>query len=140
MTTSDLRASTEVEPVTFSELQPDDPTSLYFQDLGRGALLKNHEEQSLAQQYELGRQAAKTLAGWPQPRDPHAVATLRQQVQKGLAAREQLIIANARLVISIALKYRWQGVPLADLIQEGNLGLMKAVERFDPDLGFKFST
>ncbi|MDH3674177.1 MAG: sigma-70 family RNA polymerase sigma factor [Anaerolineae bacterium] len=140
MTTSGLRASTEVEPATFSELQPDDPTSLYFQDLGRGALLKDYEEQALAQQYEQGRQAAKALANLSHRHDPHEVTTLKQQAQKGLAARDQLITANARLVISIALKYRWQGVPLADLIQDGNLGLMKAVERFDPGLGFKFST
>jgi RNA polymerase primary sigma factor len=89
---------------------------LYFQDLGRGALLKDYEEQALAQQYEQGRQAAKALANLSHRHDPHEVTTLKQQAQKGLAARDQLITANARLVISIALKYRWQGVPLADLI------------------------
>jgi DNA-directed RNA polymerase sigma subunit (sigma70/sigma32) len=134
---ADLWAPTEAEPADSNELKPGDATSLYFHDLGRGALLKDYEEQALARQYEQGRQAAKALASLPHPSDPQEVATLKQQVQMGLAARDQLITANARLVISIAQKYRWQGVPLADLIQEGNLGLMKAVEGFDPGLGFK---
>jgi RNA polymerase primary sigma factor len=65
---------------------------------------------------------------------------LRRHLEVGHAARERLIMANTRLVISIAKRYQSQGMPFQDLIQEGNLGLMKAVNRFDPELGYKFST
>jgi RNA polymerase primary sigma factor len=67
-------------------------------------------------------------------------AGLRRQIQAGRAAREHLIVANTRLVISIAKRYQGPGVPFQDLIQEGNLGLMKAVNKFDPDRGYKLST
>ncbi|MDH4138593.1 MAG: sigma-70 family RNA polymerase sigma factor, partial [Anaerolineae bacterium] len=67
-------------------------------------------------------------------------ARLRRQIKAGYAAREHLIMANTRLVISIAKRYQGRGVPFHDLIQEGNLGLMRAVDKFDPGRGYKFST
>jgi RNA polymerase primary sigma factor len=113
---------------------------LCFQEFGRGSLLKGYEEEALAQQYERGRNAATALEGLPNPHDPNEVTALRQRAQAGLEARDHLIKANTRLVVSIAKKYRWRGVPFLDLIQEGNLGLMKAAEKFDPRRGTKFST
>ena len=71
---------------------------------------------------------------------PRHVRNLRQVIRKGETARSQLIEANLRLVVSIAKKYRNRGVAFLDLIQEGNLGLMRAVEKFDPEKGFKLST
>ncbi|MFB0533543.1 MAG: RNA polymerase sigma factor RpoD/SigA, partial [Anaerolineae bacterium] len=65
---------------------------------------------------------------------------LRRQIKAGYAARDHLILANTRLVISVAKRYRGQGVPFHDLIQEGNLGLMRAVDKFDPSRGYKLST
>jgi RNA polymerase primary sigma factor len=127
-------------PADFSEMEPDDPISLYFQEFGRGSLLKGYEEEALAQQYERGRNAAKALESLPNPHGPNEVTALRQRAKAGLEARDHLIKSNTRLVVSIAKKYRWRGVPFLDLIQEGNLGLMKAVEKFDPRRGTKFST
>jgi RNA polymerase primary sigma factor len=115
-----------------------DITSLYFREMGRVPLLTTEEEVELAQQWQRGRQAKERLAG-----DGHNVkeqVRLRREIKAGYAARDHLIMANTRLVISVAKKYRGQGVPFHDLIQEGNLGLMRAVDKFDPGRGYKFST
>jgi RNA polymerase primary sigma factor len=115
-----------------------DITSLYFHEMGQVPLLTIEEEVKLARRWQRGRQAEQRLA-----RDGHdgeERARLRRQIKAGYAAREHLIMANTRLVISIAKRYRGRGVPFHDLIQEGNLGLMRAVDKFDPDRGYKFST
>ena len=115
-----------------------DITSLYFHEMGQVPLLTIEEEVELARRWQRGRQAEQRLA-----RDGHDTkkrAGLRRQIKAGYAARDHLIMANTRLVISIAKKYRGQGVPFHDLIQEGNMGLMRAVDKFDPNRGFKFST
>jgi RNA polymerase primary sigma factor len=101
-------------------------------------LLTAEEEVELAQRIERGRLSREDLAkGNVSPRR-------RQELQRlivdGWAAREHLITANSRLVISVAKRYIGHGVPFLDLIQEGNLGLMRAVDKFDPDRGYKFST
>jgi RNA polymerase primary sigma factor len=115
-----------------------DITSLYFHEMGQVPLLTIEEEVELAQQWQRGRQAEQRLS-----RDGHDEkerASLRREIEAGYAARDHLITANTRLVISIAKRYRGQGVPFQDLIQEGNLGLMRAVDKFDPGRGYKFST
>jgi RNA polymerase primary sigma factor len=115
-----------------------DITALYFHEMGQVPLLTMEEEVKLARRWQLGRRAEHRLV-----RDGHdgkERARLRRQIKAGYAAREHLIMANTRLVISVAKRYRGQGVPFHDLIQEGNLGLMRAVDKFDPGRGYKFST
>jgi RNA polymerase primary sigma factor len=115
-----------------------DITALYFHEMGQVPLLTIEEEVKLARRWRRGRQAKQRLS-----RDGHDKkerARLRRQIEAGYAAREHLIMANTRLVISIAKRYRGQGVPFHDLIQEGNIGLMRAVDKFDPGRGYKFST
>jgi RNA polymerase primary sigma factor len=115
-----------------------DITSLYFHEMGRVPLLTIEEEVELAQRWQRGRQAEQRLAR--NGHDQKERARLRRQIKTGYAARDHLIMANTRLVVSVAKKYRGQGVPFHDLIQEGNLGLMRAVDKFDPGLGYKLST
>ncbi|NIM05780.1 MAG: sigma-70 family RNA polymerase sigma factor [Armatimonadetes bacterium] len=115
-----------------------DITSLYFHEMGQVPLLTIEEEVELARRWQRGRQAEQRLAR--NGHDKKERARLRRQIKAGYAAREHLIMANTRLVISIAKRYRGRGVPFHDLIQEGNLGLMRAVDKFDPGRGYKFST
>jgi len=115
-----------------------DITSLYFHEMAQVPLLTIEEEVELARRWERGRQAEQRLAR--NGHDKKERARLRRQIKAGYAAREHLIMANTRLVISIAKRYQGRGVPFHDLIQEGNLGLMRAVDKFDPGRGYKFST
>jgi len=115
-----------------------DITALYFHEMGRVPLLTIEEEVKLARQWQRGRQAEQRLAR--NGHDKKERARLFRQIKVGYAAREHLIMANTRLVISVAKRYRGRGVPFHDLIQEGNLGLMRAADKFDPDRGYKFST
>jgi RNA polymerase primary sigma factor len=115
-----------------------DTTGLYFSEMGQIPLLTPDEEKELAQKWQAGRRAERRLNKGDH--DEKERARLRRNIQAGHAARERFIMANTRLVVSIAKRYRGQGVPFLDLIQEGNLGLMKAVNKFDPERGYKFST
>ena len=115
-----------------------DLTSLYFREMGQVALLTADEEQTLAHQWQAARQAKRYLA--QSDDEERKLDRLHRRIRAGLAARERLIMANTRLVVSIAKRYQGRGMPFQDLIQEGNLGLMKAVNRFDPDRGYRFST
>jgi RNA polymerase primary sigma factor len=115
-----------------------DITALYFHEMAQVPLLTIEEEVELARRWERGRRAEQRLAR--NGHDKKERARLRRQIKAGYAAREHLIMANTRLVISIAKRYRGRGVPFHDLIQEGNLGLMRAVDKFDPGRGYKFST
>jgi RNA polymerase primary sigma factor len=121
-----------------SQIPTTDTTALYFHEMGQVPLLTRKEEGTLARQWQKARQAEARLAR--NGHDARERARLRRQIEAGHAARDHLIMANTRLVVSIAKKYQGQGIPFQDLIQEGNLGLMKAVDKFDPDLGYKFST
>jgi RNA polymerase primary sigma factor len=121
-----------------SDIPSTDITSLYFHEMGQVPLLTIEEEVELAQQWQQGRQAEQCLSR--NGHDKKERARLRRQIKAGYAAREHLILANTRLVISVAKRYRGQGVPFHDLIQEGNLGLMRAVDKFDPSRGYKLST
>jgi len=117
----------------------EDPTGLYLREMARVPLLGAEEELEIAQAIEHGRAAAKTLST-PIALSDDARRELERVVHDGLVAREHLIKANTRLVVSIAKRYIGRSVPFLDLIQEGNLGLMKAVEKFDLHRGFRFST
>ena len=136
--TEEAEATPETDPFDLSGIAADDTISLYLKEMARVPLLTPEEETSLAKRLERGRRAQRKLE-----RDGYneeEAARLRQEVIQGEQARDHLIKANTRLVVSIAKKYMGQGVPFSDLIQEGNLGLMKAVEKFDYRRGYKFST
>jgi RNA polymerase primary sigma factor len=115
-----------------------DPTTLYLKEIGRVPLLTAEEEVTLARRVEAGLTAQEELDR--NGHNPKEQAALKEIVQDGLAAREHLICANSRLVISVAKRYIGCGVPFLDLIQEGNIGLMHAVSKFNYRLGHKFST
>jgi RNA polymerase primary sigma factor len=118
----------------------DDNIEIYLREMSRVPLLKLDEEIELAQRIERGCLAHAAQA-WVDPKEePQKVRELEAAVEDGQLAREHLIKANTRLVVSVAKRYVGRGVPLLDLIQEGNLGLMKAVEKFEYRRGFRFST
>jgi len=116
----------------------EDGVALYLREMARVPLLSTDEEVTLAKKIVKGREACHHLKG-----NTHAAVErdcLEGTVTEGVNARDHLIRANTRLVVSIAKKYIGRGVPFLDLIQEGNLGLMKAVEKFEYQRGFRFST
>jgi RNA polymerase primary sigma factor len=108
--------------------------------MARVPLLSTEEEISLAKRIERGREAEKELMRLNGDGSRRERDRLRSHIEDAHAARAHLIKANTRLVVSIAKKYMTRGVPFLDLIQEGNLGLMKAVEKFDYHRGYRFST
>jgi len=126
------------EELDMAAVVSDDTVGLYLKEMTRVPLLTQKEEKQIAQQIVRGRAATRQLQ--QSVRGSARVAKLQSQVDEGLLAREHLIKANTRLVVSIAKRYMGQGVPFLDLIQEGNLGLMKAVEKYDYKRGFRFST
>jgi RNA polymerase primary sigma factor len=122
-----------------------DPVRVYLKEIGRVALLTGPEEVTLARRIEAGSQAAVRLAeleaaGRIAELELVARKRLERTARDGERAKSDLIQANLRLVVSIAKRYVGRGMQLLDLIQEGNLGLMRAVEKFDYTKGFKFST
>ena len=126
---------------SYADLSPissDDTIGLYLKEMSRVALLSVDEELALARRIESGKKARQELGYGRCP------ARRRQElnllIEDGMSAREHLIKANTRLVVSVAKRYIGRGVPFLDLIQEGNLGLMKAVEKFEYQRGFRFST
>jgi len=125
------------EDYDLSEIASNDTVGLYLKEMARVPLLTTEEEVNLAVRLEAGRDAEKKLRKNP---DSDRATEWMFLIQDGINAREHLIKANTRLVVSIAKKYMSRGVPFLDLIQEGNLGLMKAVEKFDYRRGFRFST
>ncbi len=118
----------------------DDSIALYLREMARVPLLTTAEEVSLAKRMERGEHAAARLKATSATRTVDSDARLRASIEDGRLARDHIIKANTRLVVSIAKKYMGRGVHFLDLIQEGNLGLMKAVEKFNYKLGFRFST
>ena len=134
-----LEPWTEPEPEA-SDYSSDDTVGMYLKEMSRVPLLKADEEFEIAVRIEDGRKAKTDLlrpAGRKRPLERQRLEAL---VQDGIMAREHIIKANTRLVVSIAKRYMGRGVPFLDLIQEGNLGLMKAVEKYDVHKGFRFST
>lgn len=118
---------------------PVDALPLYLREIGQVSLLTGREEVELAQAVELGKGAQERLLG-AEPLTLDQQQALRQQMIEGRAARRRLLEANLRLVVSVARRYVNRGVALVDLVQEGNIGLLRAVEKFDYHRGFKFST
>lgn len=118
----------------------DDSVSLYLKEMSRVPLLVVEEEIDLAQRMERAYHARRELIKSNGRVSPRRRADLEAVIQDGFAARDYIIRANTRLVVSIARKYIGHGVPFLDLIQEGNLGLIRAAEKFDYRRGFRFST
>ena len=126
----------------------DDPVRMYLKEIGKVNLLTPEEEVELAQNMGAGDMAREQLEELEKAREngeesaltPEDEAELRKLVKKGDAAKQRLAEANLRLVVSIAKRYVGRGMLFLDLIQEGNLGLIKAVEKFDYTKGYKFST
>ncbi|MGK2928271.1 MAG: sigma-70 family RNA polymerase sigma factor [Acidimicrobiales bacterium] len=117
---------------------PDDLVGRYLTEIGQYPLLDAAEEIVLAQQIEAGHEAEARLE--TEQLSPSVQATLRRDIRGAATAKQRFIQSNLRLVVSIAKRYQSTGLPLLDLIQEGNLGLIRAVEKFDHRKGFKFST
>ncbi|MEY8232604.1 RNA polymerase sigma factor RpoD [Oscillospiraceae bacterium 50-16] len=143
----------EIEEITEEELVDpnammdtfgtDDPVRMYLKEIGKVNLLTSEEEVELAQTMTAGAQAQQQLDDMLQAGEEisdEVYAELKKTIKKGEKARQRLAEANLRLVVSIAKRYVGRGMQFLDLIQEGNLGLIKAVEKFDYVKGFKFST
>jgi len=117
----------------------------YLSEIGRVPLLTRHEEVALARRIEAADAAAAELAGLPDVEEADAATNRRRRelqrlIEDGEAAKEAFVEANLRLVVSVAKRYRNRGLSFLDLIQEGNQGLLRAVEKYDVNTGFKFST
>ena len=134
------RRRPEEEEFDLSTISTDDTVGLYLKEMARVPLLTTEQEVDLAKRLERGLNAQTKLDKMNGSTGYRKRAELEGHVEDGRGARELLIKANTRLVVSIAKKYIGRGVPFLDLIQEGNLGLMKAVEKFDYRRGFRFST
>ncbi len=138
----ELAESTEPEPQEWGDEEPQergrDPVRTYLREIGRVPLLSREQEVELAQAFEAGQEAEAKLNGDHVPSDE--LEQLKLIAHHGQRARERLTVANLRLVVSIAKRYMHRGVSFLDLIQEGNMGLMRAVEKFDWRKGYKFST
>ena len=118
----------------------DDPVKVYLKEIGRVPLLTSEEEIQLAKDILLGSEAAASLKEGGDSLDEETTAELKKEIAAGDKAKRRLSEANLRLVVSIAKRYVGRGMQFLDLIQEGNLGLIKAVDKFDHTKGFKFST
>jgi RNA polymerase sigma factor (sigma-70 family) len=118
----------------------EDLVRLYLDEIGRHQLLTKDDEVRLAQIIDRAKAAEAELRTAPPRLGVRRRRELEQAVSDGEAARREFINANLRLVVSLAKRYRAYGVPLLDLVQDGNLGLIRAVEKFDWQKGFKFST
>ncbi len=122
------------------ERDEEDLVRLYLTDIGQYPLLTKDDEVRLAQAIEAGNEARVALEAGGKDLTAARKRELRKATQAGDDAQRTFVQSNLRLVVSIAKKYQASGLPLLDLIQEGNLGLMHAVEKFDWRKGFKFST
>ncbi len=133
ITEKDVKRAEAFQPTDVDDLR------LYLEAAGREPLLSKQEEVELAMAIEKGKEAEEKLRRGRVKSD-RTKMRLRDDRRKAERARRRFILANLRLVVSIAKKYQGQGLPLLDLIQEGNIGLMRGVELFDWRRGFKFST
>ena len=137
---TDVEEEELVDPNTLVDsFSIDDPVRMYLKEIGKVPLLSADEEIRLAQDMSAGNEAQRELAENAEL-DEQRRAELKALVKKGEKAKQALAEANLRLVVSIAKRYVGRGMLFLDLIQEGNLGLIKAVEKFDYTKGYKFST
>jgi RNA polymerase primary sigma factor len=136
----DMEIEDDDETFDLSGVSSDDTVGLYLKEMARVPLLTTEEEVDLARRLEHGIRVSDRLKRMKSQPDADERQKMEDIIEDGKLAREHLIKANTRLVVSIAKKYMGQGVPFLDLIQEGNLGLMKAVEKFDYRRGYRFST
>ncbi len=123
-----------------ANIDVDDPIGLYLKEVAQTPLLDAQEEVQLAQRIEQGRMARVDLTQGKGKISGKRMTELRQNIEDGWEARQHIIKANGRLVISVAKKYMNRGVPFLDLIQDGNIGLIRASKKFDYRRGHKFST
>src|SRR5680860_1000531 len=133
-----VRAQREVDQAL--KAPTNDPVRMYLKEIGRVALLNAQEEVELAKRIDAGLQAASVLQALPDKLNAPERRGLEWREYDGRRAKQHLVEANLRLVVSIAKRYVGRGMAFLDLIQEGNLGLIRAVEKFDYTKGFKFST
>jgi RNA polymerase primary sigma factor len=133
-----VRARKEVDQAL--KAPTNDPVRMYLKEIGRVALLTAQEEVSLAKRIEAGLQAEDELETQAPAPEERVVHDLEWRKRDGQRAKRHLVEANLRLVVSIAKRYVGRGMAFLDLIQEGNLGLIRAVEKFDYTKGYKFST
>jgi RNA polymerase primary sigma factor len=141
----ELAAVRSASRPTHTESGSFDPVRMYLKEIGKVPLLTAEQEVTLAKRIEAGLHAGEKLTGVDADGEPVDIsesqrASLFAVKRDGELARRQLTEANLRLVVSIAKRYVGRGMALLDLIQEGNLGLIRAVEKFDYTKGFKFST
>ncbi|MCH7789875.1 MAG: RNA polymerase sigma factor RpoD [Acidobacteria bacterium] len=139
------RSRRKVPTAGFAATSSTDPVRMYLGEIGRVPLLKGEDEVAIAKRIQAGleaREALETIAesGGLDELDRAELVRKRRKIRDGQRAHGELTQANLRLVVSIAKRYAGRGMSLLDLIQEGNLGLMRAVEKFDYERGFKFST
>jgi RNA polymerase primary sigma factor len=137
-TSEDEELAEALDKDTVAAIETDDTVGLYLKEIGHIPLLTAEEEVALAKRIEKGVNALRRLNA--NGVSPKKRTELERDIIDGRAAREHLITANSRLVISIAKKYIGRGVPFLDLIQEGNIGLIRAARKFDYRRGHKFST
>ena len=135
----DEEAEEKAAEDVYRAIEVDDTIGLYLKEIGKVALLTAEEEVSLAKRMETGKKAQLRLNNGRYTSEEKRWE-LERHIDDGIAAREHLIRANSRLVISVAKKYIGRGVPFLDLIQEGNIGLIRASNKFDYKRGHKFST
>ena len=133
-----FNASHKTAGSSIEDLETGDMIGMYLREASRVPLLKAQEEIELARSVEIGRIAQQELTRGKVTAS--RMEDLRKMIEEGWSAREHLIRANARLVISVAKKYMNRGLPFLDLIQEGNIGLMRAIKKYDYHRGYKFST
>ncbi|WP_295586526.1 RNA polymerase sigma factor RpoD [uncultured Oscillibacter sp.] len=146
---ADVEEEELVDPNTLvNNFSIDDPVRMYLKEIGKVPLLSPDEEINLAQAMSAGNEASRRLeevdeqrkAGEPVTATIDDIVAWNKDYKRGEAAKQKLAEANLRLVVSIAKRYVGRGMLFLDLIQEGNLGLIKAVEKFDYTKGYKFST
>ena len=133
----------EALPEDVENAKLDDPVRMYLKEIGKVDLLTSEQEVALAQTMVRGQEVKKTLEDMEAEGieiDEETKRSLQKEIKAGERAKQNLAEANLRLVVSIAKRYVGRGMLVLDLIQEGNLGLIKAVEKFDYTKGYKFST